>query len=88
MLDTKDIEILRGMFRENNEIFGAQLKREIRDEIHASIKASESGLIREIRATETRILDAMGSMMDVQIAPRLDEHDAEILTIKRHLKLA
>ena len=77
MLDKKDIEILRGMFRENNEIFATQLKREIRDEIHSFIRASES-----------RILDAMGSMMDVQIAPRFDEHHEEILTIKRHLKLA
>ena len=49
MLDKKDIEILRGMFRENNEIFATQLKREIRDEIHSFIRASES-----------RILDAMG----------------------------
>lgn len=84
MLDIQDIAILRGMFTENNRIF----KVEIRDEMHALIKASEAGLIREIQATESRILEAMGSMMDVQIAPRLEEHDADILTIKQHLRLA
>ena len=95
MLDKNDIAILWGMFTENNSI----LKREIRDEMHALIKASEAGLIREIRSTEGRMITRMDSMkqeitdgvidvIDDNILPQVQELRENVVMIKRHLKLA
>ncbi len=99
MLDTKDIEILRGMFRENNEIFGAQLKREIRDEMYSVVKASEASLIRRMDSMKDELLTRMDSMkkeiidgvidvIDDGVLPQIEELQQDVITVKRHLKLA
>jgi hypothetical protein len=79
------IETVPGMMRENNEIFGAQLKREIRDEIHSFIKASEAGLIRRMNAMEERLVQQMGSgfesmneLLDDGILPQIDSLDHRV----------
>ncbi|MEK9155596.1 MAG: hypothetical protein AAB839_03015 [Patescibacteria group bacterium] len=81
MLDQKDIHNLRGMFgellRENNEIFGRELKRDIRDEMHALIAASERRVIGEI--TE---------FIASSLLPQIDDHDRRIVRIEGRLKIA
>ena len=87
MLSKNDVTMLRGMFgellEENNHI----LKRENRDEMHALIKASEAGIIRRVDVMEERILDAVGSVVDLQISPRLYDCEQQILKLKQHVQL-
>ena len=64
------------------------LKREIRDEMQTLIKASEAGIIRRMDVMEERLLDAIGSMVDVQISPQIERCEDDIVIIKRQLKLA
>ena len=57
MLDKGDIKVLQGMFEEH----GKMLQREIRDEVHSLLRASEHRIIGEI--TEF-IADAIISQID------------------------
>lgn len=86
MLSKNDIQVLRGMFRENNEVFGSQLKREIRDEVRALIAASESKVIRHLEAkidsVKEEIIDGIIDTLDGNIYPRLDGHDQDIARLK------
>lgn len=92
MLSKNDIQILRGMFRENNEVFGSRLKREIRDEVHALIAASESKVIHrletKIESIKEEIIDGIIDTLDRDIYPRLDGHDGDIVQLKLHVGLA
>lgn len=96
MLDTKDIQMLERMFgkilaeglRANNEVFGSQLKREIRDEMRALLSASETRIMKKAHEIKVEIIDGITDVLDEGVLPRLDEHDREIRVIKRHLKLA
>ncbi len=84
--------MLRGMFGEtlttelrvNNQILTDEIKRDIRDEMHSIVKASESVLRREIHQMRDDILDVINE----GILPQIDEHDREIRGIKHHLKFA
>ncbi len=76
MLRKNDIQVLRDMFRENNEIFGSQLKREIREEVRDLIVASERRIIGEVT-------DFIGS----SILPQVDEHNMRISRLERHTML-
>ena len=84
MLDKQDITLLRGMFRENNE----DLKRDIRDEIHSSILASEHRMITRMDAMEDRILSNFNSFMDISVLPQIAELQVDMLVVKKKLKVA
>ncbi len=83
MLDQNDIKILRGMFRENNEIFGRELKRDIRDEMHsvvnAAVSASEVRMTRRLEEVRNDIIE----VIDNGILPQIDRHDREIIRLKK-----
>lgn len=74
MLDKKDIEILRKMFQENNELFGSCLKREMRDEMHAIVRASERRVIGEIT-----------DFIAQSLLPQIDDHDVRISRLEQRL---
>lgn len=83
------IETVPGMMRENNEIFGSQLKREIRDEIHSLIKASEAGLIRRMDEMEIRLIqrmdggfDAINELIDDGILPQVNDLDRRVTRLE------
>lgn len=87
MLDAKDIEILRGMFRENNEVFGRQLKREMRDEIHSvvhgAVSAAKREMLDEMAKMEDRMITAIHSLVDDQITPQIDGLDTRVTRLER-----
>ncbi len=68
MLDKNDIQILREMFRENNSIFG----RELRDEMRALIRASEHRVIGEIT-----------DFIANAILPQIDDHEVRITRLEK-----
>jgi hypothetical protein len=78
MLSKNDIQILRGMFEENNHV----LKREIRDEMHALIAASESKVIHRIELVKEEIIDGIIDTLDRDVYPRLNGHDQDIVRLK------
>ncbi len=82
MLNKNDIQILRDMFRENNEVFGSQLKREMRDEIHAIVNgavfASEERLSKKIDTLRDDILD----LVNEEILPQIDQCQRDIVQLK------
>lgn len=93
MLNANDIALLRGMFVENNEVFGRQLKREMRDEIHsvvnAAVFASEERLMKEIQVIHQEISDVKDAVIDLvddNILPKIEEHSREIAAIKRQMR--
>ncbi len=92
MLNKKDIAILRGMFAENNEIFGRQLKREIRDEtysiVNAAVFASEQRLIKRMDEIKEEIIDGITEVIDDGVLPQIEEHRVETVKIKQYLQLA
>ncbi len=104
MLNTKDVNMLRGMFE---EILNARLdakvprmieerleanhhilKRDIRDEMHALIKASEAGIIRRIDVMEERLHKDLEEFIDDNYSPRMYDAEQQILKISGSLKLA
>lgn len=68
MLDKNDIKVLQGMF----DAHGQMLKREIRDEVHSLIRASEHRIIGEIT-------DFIAS----SIVPQIDDHDVRITRLEQ-----
>lgn len=84
MFDTNDIELLRGMFKEqDSRLLNAikennhDLKKEIRDEIHALITASEKRIVTEI-----------SELLDTAVLPQITELQTDMATVKQHLHLA
>ncbi len=78
MLDTKDFQMLEKMFgkmlRENNDIFGRQLKREIRDEVQALLTM-----------TEKRIISEVTEFIGNQIVPQIDDHESRLVCLERKM---
>jgi hypothetical protein len=74
---------MQGMFVKNNALLKGELKREIRDEMHSLIKASEAGLIRRMDDMETRLLDSMSSMVGDTLVPQLDDHEHRLVRLER-----
>ncbi len=66
MLDKNDIQILREMFREN--------KLDIRDEMHAMIRASEHRIIGEIT-----------DFIANAILPQIDDHEVRIGRLEKRI---
>lgn len=86
MLDKNDVALLRGMFLENNEVFGRQLRRELRDEIHSVVNAA-------VFASEQRLMQRMDEMQDGilevindGILPQIEENRLDIIAIKRQIQ--
>ncbi|MEK7632996.1 MAG: hypothetical protein AAB473_04360 [Patescibacteria group bacterium] len=92
MLTAKDEKTMRGLVSEivrdaliqNNEVFGSQLKREIRDEMHAVVNsavfASEERLGKKIDTLRDDILD----LVKDEILPQIEKNRQDIV----HLKIA
>lgn len=63
----------------------------LRDETYSIVKASEAGLKRYIdealHRTKEEIVDAVIDVIDGGILPQIENHDREIVKIKRHLQL-
>ncbi len=74
MLSKNDIQVLRGMFEENNHI----LKLEIRDEVYSIVKATEVSLRREMHQMRDDILDVIHD----GILPQIEEHRIDIARLK------
>lgn len=55
MLDKNDIQILRGMFRENNDV----LRREIRDETRAIVRAETGEVRKEIQEMREEFVELL-----------------------------
>lgn len=85
MLDKNDITLLEKMFknvvtgdmlaralRQNNEIFGRQLKREIRDEVQALLTM-----------TEKRIIFEVTEFIGDSIVPQIDDHETRLIRLER-----
>ncbi len=85
---TKDM--LRDALHENNEIFGHQLRREMRDEIHAVVNgavfASEKRLTKLIMDTKEEILDGVADIIGNEIIPQID--DLEVRTLRLEHRVA
>lgn len=84
MLDKNDIKLLEKMFknvvtgnmltkalRDNNEVFGRQLKREIRDEVQALLTM-----------TEKRIISEVTEFIGDSIVPQIDDHETRLIRLK------
>lgn len=94
MLSKNDMSALRGLMREaiidtvpgmiesNNHI----LKREIRDEVHSLIKASEVGILRRMDAMHnglrTEILDGVAEIIGERIVPQIDDLDRRVTRLE------
>ncbi len=91
MLDKNDIQILREMFRENNETNNSALRRELRDEMQTMIVTSERSIIRQIRdethalirASEHRIIGEITEFIANAILPQIDHHDVRITRLEK-----
>ena len=91
MLDTKDFQLLEKMFgkmlQENNEVFGRQLKREMRDEIHfvvnGAVSASEKRLTKLMYDVRDEILDGVSDIVGNEIVPQLDDHETRLIRLER-----
>lgn len=78
MLSKNDIQVLRGMFEENNHI----LKREIRDEIHSVVHAAVSGSESSLRKELYQIRDEIIDVINDEILPQIEEHRIDIARLK------
>ncbi len=79
MFTKKDIEILKGMFLENNAI----LRLEIRDEMHALITATENRLRKDINQVREDVVE----LIDSTILPQISDLQHDVGRIKRHIGL-
>ncbi len=78
MIESVIRQTVPGMIEANNHI----LKREIRDEIHSLIKASEAGLIRRMDAIKGEILDGVAEIIDDRVLPQIDDLDRRVLHLE------
>ncbi len=74
MLSKNDIQVLRGMFEENNAI----LRRDIIDEVHSIVKGEVSALRRDMHQMRDDILDVIND----GILPQIEEHRIDIARLK------
>ena len=99
MLTKNDKLEIRGIFTEvlskNNEhIFQMMrdFKREIRDEVHSLIFASESRMMQRMDAKleklRTDIVNDIGSILDEAVLPQIAELQHDVKRVKLHLHMA
>jgi len=94
MFSKKDIQMLDGMMRivlreslrENNEIFGRELKREIRDEMHSVVNSavfvSETRMMNRMDKIRNEILDGVADVLGRQIVPQIDDHELRLVRLE------
>lgn len=88
------LDVLPGMFREHEIRFDQKLddlKMNLRDEIHSTVKASEAGLIRRMDALEQEMKEGFQTVLEVideGIDPQIQEQKKDIAFLKRYLKIA
>ena len=86
MLSKNDLNELRGIMREVVEENNGVLKREIRDEVHSLIKASEAGLIRrmdeKMDQMKTEILDGVDDIVGGSLLPQIDDLDRRVIRLE------
>ena len=91
MLDKKDIQILREMFRENNETNNAVLRRELHQEMRGMITENNEILRRDIRdemhslirASEHRVISEITDFISSALLPQIDDHDVRITRLEQ-----
>lgn len=99
MLNAKDIAVLQGMFLDQEKRFDRKLeerleannhilKREIRDEMHSLMKASEAGLIRRMDEMKVEIVDGILEVLNDDVLPRVHVLEEDMIVVKHELKLA
>ncbi len=88
MLDKKDIQILQGMFLQNNAILKQDICKEMREEMQAMITASEHRLIARMDRLRTEIVTDVAEVLDECILPQIADLQNDMTMVKRHLKLA
>jgi hypothetical protein len=103
MLSKNDIATLHGMFgkllRENNEVFGRELKRDVRDEIHSvvngAVSASEQRMTEHMDVVEQRMIariddgqSAILEAIDELVLPRIKKNRRSILRLNKTIGIA
>lgn len=99
MLDNKDITVLQGMFKEQDQRFleamkqnNQDLKEEIRDEMRALLGATETRIKSELGAkidsVEKRITTDIAELLDTSVLPQIAELQRDMTKVKQHLQLA
>lgn len=88
MLDKQDIVVLRGMFGEALRANNIDLKREIRDEVHSLIAASEHRMMGAMDRIKFDIIAEFSELLDVSILPQIAELQKDMVVVKTTLKLA
>ncbi len=95
MLTKNDKAEIRGIFIEvlskNNEhIFQIMrdFKRDIRDEMHSLILASESRMMQRMDKLRSDIVNDIGSILDEAVLPQIAELQHEVKRIKLHVHMA
>lgn len=85
MLDQQDIELLRGMFADQDKRFLAaikdnnhELKREIRDETHSLLRATEVRMDVKLEKIKTEIVTEVADMLDTSILPQIADLQRDI----------
>lgn len=96
MLSKKDITLLQGMFHEQEERFDKKmdiklhdLRLDMRDELHAVVKATEVSILRKMDEKMTtmkeEIIDAVIDALDEGILPQIAELQQDMVKVKRPL---
>lgn len=99
MLDKQDIAVLEGMFIRHTVSFkeiikqnNVDLKRDIRDEVHSLIAASEHRMriwmTSKLESLKTEIVSGVIDVVDGGVLPQIDDLRTDMIMIKGHLKLA
>lgn len=85
-------DALRDILQENNKVFGSQLKREIRDEMHsvvnAAVFASETRVIGTLRAEIHTLRDDILDLVNDEILPQIDQCQRDIVQLKIAVNVA
>ncbi len=79
---------LKHELKTNNEVFGRDLKREIRDEMHSSISASENRVMKRMELLRLEMSLDMANFFDDRILPQIDRLDVRLNRVEKILKLA
>lgn len=80
--------VLRGMFRENNDVLRKELRKEIREEIQANNKIIRDEIHSAVVASERRVTTNIADLLDTSVLPQIAELQRDMTIVKRHLQLA
>lgn len=87
-LEKRLTQVFIAALKQNN----IEVKREIRDEVHSLILASESRMMQRMDAKleklRTDIVNDIGSILDEAVLPQIAELQHEVKRVKLHLHMA